>query len=440
MEVLLLGTGAAAGWPNPWCTCASCNWARSTGVLRRSTAALVDDVLLLDFGPEAPRAALQHGRHLIGVRHILLTHAHADHLAPAALSWREWAGRDEPVDIVGPPAAIAACRDWLKPDNAWAQFREVRAGDQIAVGGYDIRVVAADHNQDVGPPVLYDITGPHNDRIFWGTDTGPLPVETVAAMAGANYDVVFLEESAGDGELPMHQNLGTWPLDIARLRANGAVSDRSRLVAIHLGDMNPPLPELERRLHAWGAEVQPDGAVVRVGTPRTTTRPRPPCRVLVLGGARSGKSREAEQRLLAEPDMTYVATAAERPDDEEWTARLAEHRARRPEHWRTIETTDLVKVLGSERGPLLIDCLTLWLAHLIDEQANVTRAVDDLVEAWRTTSSYVVAVSNEVGSGVVPPTPQGRAFRDALGALNARMSAASDEVCLVTAGIVQRLR
>ncbi|MFL6237979.1 MAG: bifunctional adenosylcobinamide kinase/adenosylcobinamide-phosphate guanylyltransferase [Actinomycetes bacterium] len=443
MEVLLLGTGGADGWPNPWCTCASCNWARDAGVLRRQTAALVDDVLLIDCGPEAPRAALQHGRNLVGVQHILLTHSHADHLAPAALTWRGWAGRDDPLDVVGPPAAIAACKEWVDPSSTWARFREVRAGDRVMLGSYDVRVVAADHNEDVGPPVLYDIASSDGTRMFWGTDTGPLPEQSLQAMAGVGYDAVFLEESTGDRPFPQHHHFDTWARDVAKLRANGALRDDSRVVAIHLSHFNPPLPEVQRRLAQWGGEVHPDGALVVVGAapaPEVRPRQRAPHRVLVLGGARSGKSREAERRLLAEPEVTYVATALEVPDDGEWAARLAAHRARRPEHWRTVETTDLVSVLRTESGPLLIDCLTLWLAHLVDSDVDVTAAIDDLVDAWRNSLALVVAVSNEVGSGVVPPTAQGRAFRDALGVLNARLAAEADEVWLVTAGIVQQLR
>jgi adenosylcobinamide kinase/adenosylcobinamide-phosphate guanylyltransferase len=440
MEVLLLGTGGADGWPNPWCTCASCNWARKTGTLRRQTSALVDDVLLIDCGPESPRAALQHGRSFVSVRHILLTHAHADHLAPAALTWREWAGRADPIDVVGPPKAIAACKEWVNPESSTVRFREVAAGDRLSLGSYDVRVVAADHNPDVGPPVLYDITGPDNTRMFWGTDTGPLPGPTLAAMAGVGYDALFLEQSVGDHDFPMHHNFTSWAADVAKLRANGALHDDSRVVAIHLSHFNPPLPEVERRLATWGAEVPPDGAVVQVGTPNAVPRARPPYRVLILGGARSGKSREAERRLLSEPDVTYVATALDSTADLEWSSRIALHRARRPAHWRTVETTDLVKVLQAETGPLLVDCMTLWLAHVLDTGADVDDAIDDVVDAWRSCRALVVAVSNEVGSGVVPATEQGRHFRDALGQLNTRLAAEADEVQLVTAGIATRLK
>ncbi|MDV3206202.1 MAG: MBL fold metallo-hydrolase, partial [Rhodococcus ruber] len=115
MEVLLLGTGAADGWPNPFCLCRSCSDAAARGEIRGQTAALVDDVLMLDCGPEAPRAALRHGRTLAGVRHVLLTHSHPDHLGPQALLFRSWAATDSEIEVIGPVDALDQCRDWIAP-------------------------------------------------------------------------------------------------------------------------------------------------------------------------------------------------------------------------------------------------------------------------------------------------------------------------------------
>lgn len=439
MEVVLLGTGSADGWPSPFCTCASCTWARAAGELRGQTAALVDDTMLLDCGPEAPRAAVRLGRDFIAVRHMMFTHAHADHVAPSVLEWRRWARRTEPLDIVGPPAVIKLCREWTDRDDRAMLFHEVHPGDRLTIGSYDVRVIEANHDEAFGPPVLYDVTGARGQRLLWGQDTGPLPDRAIESMRDAAYDVVFLEETAGDATLRGHLDLTTWPLAIAEMRRVGAVTEHTRVVAIHLGCQNPPLPELSRRLGAWGAEVLSDGAVVNVGEPRERHERGAPRRVLILGGARSGKSHEAERRLLAEPEVTYVATALSVPDDGEWAARIDKHRDRRPARWRTLETHDLVSVL-SEPGPILVDCLTLWLAALVDGGADVQSQTDALVRAWRETSATVVAVSNEVGSGVVPASAMGREFRDELGTLNARLAAESDEVWLVTAGVAQRLK
>ena len=171
----------------------------------------------------------------------------------------------------------------------------------------------------------------------------------------------------------------------------------------------------------------------------------------MLGGARSGKSSYAEDLLAGRPTVEYVACGpSPTEDDAEWADRVALHRARRPASWTTTETVDLVAVLGTLGPPVLVDCLTTWLARVMDEcevwdeqpgsAARLTAAVDALVEAWSGTGRRVIGVSNEVGSGIVPATPSGRRFRDELGVLNARVAAASDRVWLVTAGLPQRLR
>lgn len=178
---------------------------------------------------------------------------------------------------------------------------------------------------------------------------------------------------------------------------------------------------------------------------------RRPRRVLVLGGARSGKSSYAERLLAGERVVDYVACGAvPGPDDQEWADRVALHRTRRPASWRTVETLDLPAVLGRSGPPVLVDCLTTWLAGTMDRCGvwtdepgsgdRLSTAVDELVAAWAGTRRRVVAVSNEVGSGIVPATPSGRRFRDEMGVVNARVATGAQRVWLVTAGLPQRLR
>jgi adenosylcobinamide kinase/adenosylcobinamide-phosphate guanylyltransferase len=169
--------------------------------------------------------------------------------------------------------------------------------------------------------------------------------------------------------------------------------------------------------------------------------------LLVLGGSRSGKSAHAESLLAGRDDVTYLATSVA-SGDAEWTARVAAHRARRPPSWTTVETTDPAELLRS--GAVLVDSVTTWVAALMDDSGIWAEESDAeerlagrcgaLVDAWTATRAHVIAVSDEVGLGVVPEARSGRLFRDTLGSVNQRLAATADEVWFVVAGLPQRLR
>ncbi|MEW1586296.1 bifunctional adenosylcobinamide kinase/adenosylcobinamide-phosphate guanylyltransferase [Micromonospora vinacea] len=166
--------------------------------------------------------------------------------------------------------------------------------------------------------------------------------------------------------------------------------------------------------------------------------------VLVLGGIRSGKSEFAESLVTDAPVVRYVATAPEGdPEDTEWATRLAAHRARRPGSWTTEETTEdprrLADVLASAEPneTLLVDDLGGWVTVLLDpdyQPADDVATIAELAEAIRGCAARVVLVSPEVGLSLVPTTPLGRAFTDALGAANRAVADACDAVVLVVAG------
>ncbi|HXW47883.1 MAG TPA: bifunctional adenosylcobinamide kinase/adenosylcobinamide-phosphate guanylyltransferase [Xanthobacteraceae bacterium] len=161
---------------------------------------------------------------------------------------------------------------------------------------------------------------------------------------------------------------------------------------------------------------------------------------LVLGGARSGKSRYAESLIAAlpppwRPPWTYVATAE--AADEEMAERIAMHRARRDTSWETIEAPrDLATALQScDRRPVLVDCLTLWLSNLMLAGSDIAIETARLEQALAAAAAPTVLVANEVGYGLVPDHPLGRRFRDLQGALNQRIAARADRVVLVVAGL-----
>jgi adenosylcobinamide kinase / adenosylcobinamide-phosphate guanylyltransferase len=173
------------------------------------------------------------------------------------------------------------------------------------------------------------------------------------------------------------------------------------------------------------------------------TPTRLPPVTLVLGGARSGKSRYAERLVEgAASGGTYCATAE--AGDAEMARRIAAHRARRGPFWHTVEVPlVLAPVIASEttrERPLLIDCLTLWLSNLLLAGKSVDEATAALCAALRLAAGPVVMVTNEVGMGLVPETPLGRRFRDAAGCLNQDIAALADRVVFFAAGLPLMLK
>lgn len=173
----------------------------------------------------------------------------------------------------------------------------------------------------------------------------------------------------------------------------------------------------------------------------------PARRTLVTGGVRSGKSRHAEGLLAGQAQVTYVAPGPV-PDpatDPEWAARVATHRIRRPAHWRTVETDDVAGALRADDPAYLVDCLGTWVSAVIDDlgtwdvplprwQDRFDARLDELVAAWAATTGRAVAVTNEVGWGLVSEHRSGRVFTDLLGQVNAAVAAASDDLVLLVAG------
>ncbi|MGQ4332629.1 bifunctional adenosylcobinamide kinase/adenosylcobinamide-phosphate guanylyltransferase, partial [Streptomyces hayashii] len=385
-------------------SCAVC--ATSLGAhARAATALLVDGALLLDLTPGAAFAAARAGRSLGGVVQVLLTHPH-----------------DGPAVEV--PAGL--------PQPA----RASDGRDLALLTGHRVRAVAMD-----APGTGYAVTGPDGQRLLYLPPGGAPAGLEEGSESAERYDVV-LADVVGR------------PDGLAKLRAVGAVGPATDVVAVHLDHDVAPGAELRRRLAAAGARAVPDGSTLTVGMYADMPDvPDVPRRTMVLGGARSGKSVEAERRLESFPDVLYVATGGTRGGDTEWASRVAVHRERRPGSWRTTETCDLTPLLVQEGAPLLIDCLSLWLTDVMDsvgawddalwadggERALRSR-VAELAQAVRSARRTVVLVSNEVGSGIVPATASGRRYRDELGRLNAAVANECEQVVLVVAGQALVLR
>lgn len=160
---------------------------------------------------------------------------------------------------------------------------------------------------------------------------------------------------------------------------------------------------------------------------------------LVLGGARSGKSRHAEA-LARASDLRRLYVATAQASDDEMTERIAHHRAQRAsDGWQTVEEpiglAAAIARHSSSDTVILVDCLTLWLSNIMLGGRDVPRMQAALISVLEAPRGPVVLVSNEVGMGIVPETPLGRAFRDAQGRLNQAVAATVPRVVFVAAGL-----
>ena len=413
MHALLIGTGGARGWPEDGCRCASCMRARSGGLRRAPGRVLVDG--LLEF---IPGQALMPG--------------------------------------TGPSPAVA----------------------------YRVEQM----------PGGLDVTAPDGCRMLLAAAPGEVPDPPPGS---GPYDIALLDLLAS-------------PAQLGLLRSAGLVHASTALAALYTDHRVRSELEMDRRCELWAVMQGQDGQLIEVqaaagsradGSQARSVRPgggilQRPHRTLIIGGARSGKSSEAELRLAAEPQVTYLAagpwapagpkahqqdhgtgprhgsddlaggepwTGPDGEPDAEWGRRVALHRARRPRWWQTVESLDIAGQLRQQTGALLIDGIGTWLAAVMDQAGmwadqqpvasaagagyaldrrwlDAARAVqarvDELIAAWRQTRALVVAVTDQVGSGLVPAYPAGRVFRDHLGWLNQRMAAESELNLQVVAGRV----
>lgn len=165
---------------------------------------------------------------------------------------------------------------------------------------------------------------------------------------------------------------------------------------------------------------------------------QPPSAHLVLGGARSGKSRYAESLAKQSgQDVVYVATA--QALDGEMNDRILQHQKDRPDHWQTIEEPlNLAKTItefSQADVVVLVDCLTLWLMNVMHHEYDLTQAVDELLQALQEAKGQVILVSNEITMGVVPMGELSRNYVDNLGRLHQQVASQAQRVTLMVAGI-----
>jgi phosphoribosyl 1,2-cyclic phosphate phosphodiesterase len=288
MRFVFLGTAASEGYPDAFCACDNCEKARQAGgpSLRKRCAALIDDELLIDLGPDLMAASMQHGVSLAKVRYCVQTHEHSDHLDPShLLSRSSYCGvMDAPRlhfyasrQALGRAARILHNEepDALPFDTALFEATSERLNlnvhvvepfQHFAVGPYQLYSLKANHAHET-TALLYLIQ--RGGRvIFYGTDTGEMPEETWDALEsyGRGCDLVILDHTFGfKKRATTHLNAEQFLEQVVRLREKGLLAEKSRVVATHIGHhSNPTHPELVEFAARHGYEVAYDGMVIEL--------------------------------------------------------------------------------------------------------------------------------------------------------------------------------
>jgi adenosylcobinamide kinase / adenosylcobinamide-phosphate guanylyltransferase len=294
------------------------------------------------------------------------------------------------------------------------------------------------------------VAGPGTSQgLLWAPDCASLPPDLIEGLPAGSVRLALLGPGpAGD--------LRRCATTAAALRRAGALVPGAVLAVLD-GHDSARMARRDLLLRSWGLQEPADGTQWLLGADRSQPgeRPQPrghdqhgPGRVLVIGGAASGKSQLAEDLLAAAAQVTYLATGqpAAPDQDPDWAQRVLRHQHRRPSNWATLETADPATALSGLDHALLLDSLGSWLTGVLDRagawhqapgwRAAVDRETHALVSAYANRAGDVVVVSDEVGLGVIPATPSGRLFRDLLGQLNQAVADQSDDVVTVVAGQV----
>jgi adenosylcobinamide kinase/adenosylcobinamide-phosphate guanylyltransferase len=264
VKVQLLGTAAADGWPNPFCECPSCESLRLDGVIRAQSAALIDDRLLLECGPDLPRSAERHHVLLNQIEHLIVTHGHWDHCSGIPLIIRQWAKVNSPLNVIAPSMALRSLQHWVSPDSQ-IEWIEAVTFRPIALGDYVVVPLLANH-EAFGESGILPLVTDGDSFVLWATDTGPLPEETIRALRSHPLDLVFLDETWGNIAGPHldHLNLNSFGEAVSQLRDCGAITDKTHIAPIHLSHRNPSVNALQKRLRDMGARLPFDGDVIRL--------------------------------------------------------------------------------------------------------------------------------------------------------------------------------
>ncbi len=269
MRLFFLGTAAAEGYPGIFCSCDSCNEARILGGknIRLRSALLVNEDLLIDFGPDLLASAQRFSLNLWNVTTGLVTHAHMDHFFMGNLEMRvdAFTGRRPPptLHLYG-PRDVAAIMGQESHDLALMHLESytVHAFDEWETNGYKISAYRAHHAVGSLEALFYSVDD-GNHAILYATDTGRFTEDTRKALVGRSFNVVVLEETLGVGEYDQHLGFESFLEQVRWIRSEGLIRPGGRVIAHHFSHSGNPLhAELEAIFHPHDVEAAYDGMEV----------------------------------------------------------------------------------------------------------------------------------------------------------------------------------
>jgi phosphoribosyl 1,2-cyclic phosphate phosphodiesterase len=271
MRLIFLGTAAAEGYPGVFCSCEYCSQACLLGGknLRFRSALLVNQDLLIDFGPDIQASALRYSQSLWGVTTGLVTHAHSDHFYLGNFMMRA----DAFTGKLPPPTLhlygsldVAGILNESFPEQAvvHVEVHTVRAFESWQSGDYSITAYRAFHAVDSLEALFYSLDD-GNHAILYATDTGSFPEDTRQALVGRSFDVIILEETMGDGNYEQHLGFDTFLEQVDWIRTAGLLRPGGRVVATHFSHSGNPLhDDLEAILNPHDVEVAYDGMEIHL--------------------------------------------------------------------------------------------------------------------------------------------------------------------------------
>lgn len=271
MRLTFLGTAAAEGYPGIFCDCDNCNEARALGGknLRYRSVLLVNDDLLIDFGPDLLAAAQRFNRNLSRVTTGLVTHAHPDHFHIENFNMRRRAftgGLEIPTLRLFGPSDVTRALAEESPDPALIRVEHstVHASDTWQHNGYTFSAFHAFHAVGVFECLFYSIADGRSSFLY-ATDTGTFPEDTWQALEGRTFDAIILEETLGKGNYPQHMGFETFLDHARRMRDAGLLAEGGRFIAHHFSHSgNPTHDKLEAFFSPHGVEVAYDGMEVEL--------------------------------------------------------------------------------------------------------------------------------------------------------------------------------